>query len=184
MSTVIFQLFLVVTMSLTRKGKKKVPDEHVTVLEQWKERGQVNYSHQYIFLADYIVTGLIKVAEKFSNPDLLGSFKGCQVCVATRTYDIETIPATNIAKIMHLQSGNNQLASSAESYISSHFDAEIVQGCKKHSNISSYHSILYCLDNVPPDFKAADFSKLVFQLLVENPTSMFEKLKDQQVKCT
>ena len=57
------------------------------------------------------------------------------------------------------------------------FEGKIVYGARKAGPYAAYTSLLTCIDNVPGHYKVEDFSREVFQALVNTPNYYCDKLQ-------
>ena len=75
-----------------------------------------------------------------------------------------------------LGSGDNHLADEAEKYLQVTFKSKLVYSAKVHSPLSSFVSLLKCIDNVPGYYSVEDFAREVFEMLVNTPNACAQKL--------
>ena len=96
--------------------------------------------------------------------------------VSNKTYHMQKVSATEEAKLLLLSSGNNQLAKEIKDHLKVKYDACVVRGPHRNSNLASLQSILSQIDNVPSWYKVRNFSKQLLHFIVANCVYLKEKL--------
>ena len=69
------------------------------------------------------------------------------------------------------------LAKAIDRYIRVKFQGKIVYGARKPGPYAAYTSLLTCIDNIPGYYKVEDFSREVFEALVNTPNYYYDKLQ-------
>ena len=72
-------------------------------------------------------------------------------------------------KKLLLGSGDNDMATAIDWHVQNVLGSKIVYGAKHESALSSFVSLLKCIDNVPAHYWVEDFAREVLQLLVNTP---------------
>ena len=90
--------------------------------------------------------------------------------------DPKVEPTKACTKLL-LGSGDNTLAEAIDRYIRVAFQGKIVYGARKAGPYVTYTSLLTCIDNVPGHYKVEDFSREVFEALVNTPDYYCHKLQ-------
>ena len=123
---------------------------------------------QYSFLFDQ--------AQQMDEPLLTEENVGESQRVHQKVHDDPNIQPSNASKKLLLGLGDNDLADEAEKYLQITFKSKLVYSAKVHSPLSSYVSLLKCIDNVPGYYSVEDFAREVFEMLVNTPNACAQKL--------
>ena len=75
----------------------------------WQDRGAVKFDEQFHDVSDKIMGQLKKTIKKFES-DYMTPYNGTIPQVSNKTYHMQKVSATEVAKLLLLSSGNNQLA--------------------------------------------------------------------------
>ena len=63
---------------------------------------------------------------------------------------------------------------SIDRHVQNVLGSKIVYGAKNESALSSFVSLLKCIDNIPAHYRVEDFAREVLQLLVNTPGGLCE----------
>ena len=96
---------------------------------------------QYMFLFNQ--------AQKMDEPLLTEDNVGESQRVHQKVHDDLEIDQSSACKKLLLGLGDNDLADELERYLRVTFQSRLVYGMKEHSPLSSYVSLLKCIDNIP-----------------------------------
>ena len=141
----------------------------------WEDWGLVKFDEQFHDVSDKIMGQLKKTMKKFES-DCTTPYNGTIPQVSNKTYHMQKVSATEEAKLLLLSSGNNQLAKEIKDHLKVKYDACLVRGLHRKSNLASLQSILLQIDNVPSWYKVRNFSKQLLHFIVENRVYLKEKL--------
>ena len=101
--------------------------------------------------------GQLKKMIKKLESDYTTPYNGTIPRVSNKTYHMQKVSATEEAKFLLLSSGNNQLAEEIKDHLKVKYDACVVRGPHRNSNLASLQSILSQIDNVPLWYKVRNF---------------------------
>ena len=105
-----------------------------------------------------------------------------------RIYKETTIMAneqwTVTSKSLLLQSGQNHYAEEVQRNLLQKYDSETVMPTSKVNYLSSYQSVLFCLDNVPLAYGKEQLKDAVLELLITQPKKCVTELKAHLRKTT
>ena len=88
------------------------------------------------------------------------------------------------SKCLLLQSGQNQYSEEAQQHLLQKYSSETVMATSKVNSLSSFQSVLFCLDNVPETYGKEQLKDAIVELLVTKPSKCVEELKCHLQKTT
>ena len=91
---------------------------------------------------------------------------------------------TVTSKCLLLQSGQNQYAEEVWQHFLQKYDSETVMPTSKVHYLSSFQSVLFCLDNVPLAYGKEQLKDVVLELLITQPKKCVTELKAHLEKMT
>ena len=89
-----------------------------------------------------------------------------------------------LQKKLLLGSGDNDMATAIDQHVQKVLGSKIVYGAKYESPLSSFVSLLKCIDNIPAHYTVKDFACEVLQLLVNTPEACAKELTAHLHKAT
>ena len=166
------------------RKKQTVSPEHTEVLQKWKERGFVAPDFEYEELTDHYIGQLTKVAKNLSDEEYVEGHKGEKV----RMYKEMTIMMNEVqtitSKCLLLQSGQNNYSEHVRQHLLQIYSSETVMPTSKVDPLSSFQSVLFCLDNVPVTYGKEQLKDAIVKLLVTQPKKCVTELKTHLQKTT
>ena len=154
-------------------------DPTVKLKKIWKERSFVIMYSDFTSMSHDMYNFLLEKAQNMEDLELV-EHRGTTSGRIHQTIHVNLkVEQTKACKKLLLSSADNALAEATDRYIRVTFDGKIVYGAKKPGPYAAYTSLLTCFDNVPSHYKVEDFSREVFELLVNTPEYCCEKLQPQ-----
>ena len=89
-----------------------------------------------------------------------------------------------LQKKLLLGLGDNDMATAIDQHVQKVLGSKIVYGAKYESPLSSFVSLLKCIDNIPAHYTVKDFACEVLQLLVNTPEACAKELTAHLHKTT
>ena len=159
------------------RGKEDPNDPTVKLKKQWKERSIVIMNLDFTSMSYDMYNFLLDKAQNMEDLELVEHGGTTSGRIHQTIHVNPKEEQTKACKKLLLGSGDNQLAEAIDRYIRVSFDGKIVYGAKKPGLYAVYTSLLTCFDNVPSHYKVKDFSRDIFELLVNTPDYCCEKLQ-------
>ena len=162
----------------TRKRKKEDQnDPAVKLKKQWKDRGIVIMNSDFTGMSQNMYKFLLQKAQNMDDPELVEGGGTSSGRIHQSIHVDPKVEPTKACKKLLLGSGDNTLAEAIDRYIRVAFQGKIVYGARKAGPYAAYTSLLTCIDNVPGHYKVEDFSREVFEALVNTPDYYCHKLQ-------
>ena len=95
-----------------------------------------------------------------------------------------SVEKNSAAKKLLLGSGDNDMATAIDQHVQKVLGSKIVYGAKYESPLSSFVSLLKCIDNIPVHYRVKDFAWEVLQLLVNTLEACAKELTAHLHKTT
>ena len=174
----------------TRKHKsakqtsKKADDPISKLNQQWKKRGVVIMDSTFLPMSQEMFNYLCEEAEDLDDPIFIDPNVGESQRVNQKLYVDPALEKNSAAKKLLLGSGDNDMATAIDRHVQNVLGSKIVYGAKNESALSSFVSLLKCIDNVPAHYRVEDFAREVLQLLVNTPEACAKELKAHLHKTT
>ena len=134
-------------------------------------------------LTEHYLGQLTKTAQNLSD-DRYEGHKGQKVWIYKETTVIANEECTVTAKNLLLQSGQNNFVEEVQQHLLQKYDSKTVMLTVKVHLLSSYQSILFCLDNVPLTYGKEEFKDALLEMLITEPKKCTTKLKAYLEKTT
>ena len=166
------------------RRKQTVSKEHADVLRQWKQRGFLAPDFEYEELTSHYMEQLNKAAKNLAGSIYKEHHKGEKVRIYRETTVMTNEEQSMTSKCLLLQSGQNQYSEEARQHLLQKYSSETVMATSKVNSLSSFKSVLFCLDNVPETYGKEQLKDTVVELLVTNPSKCVEELKCHLQKTT
>ena len=166
------------------KRKQTISPEHAEVLQKWKERGFVDPDFVYEELTDHYIGQLTKVAKKLSDEIYMEGHKGEKVRMYKEMTVMTNEQQTITSKCLLLQSGQDNYSEHVRQHLLQKYSSETVMAMAKVDPLSSFQSILFCLDNVPVTYGKEQLKDAIVELLVTQPMKCVTELKAHVQKTT
>ena len=166
------------------RRKQTVSKEHADVLQQWKQRGFLAPDFEYEELTSHYMEQLNKAAKNLAGSIYEEHHKGEKVRIYRETTVMTNEEQSMTSKCLLLQSGQNQYSEEARQHLLQKYSSETVMATSKVNSLSSFKSVLFCLDNVPETYGKEQLKDAVVELLVTNPSKCVEELKCHLQKTT
>ena len=158
--------------------------EHAEVLHNWKERGFVDPQFEFEELTEHHMGQLTKVAKNLSDNIYVEGHKGEKVRMYKETTIMTNEEWTVTSKCLLLQSGQNNYSEQVRQHLSQKYQCETVMTTSKVGVLSSYQSLLFCLDNVPVTYGKEQLRDAVVELLITQPKRCATELNTHLQKTT
>ena len=126
-----------------------ISQEHAQILPDWKERGFVDPEFDFEELTPHYMGTLTKVAKNLSDNVYVEGHVGEKVRMYKETTVMSNEERTVTSKCLLLQSGQNNYSEQVRQHLSQKYSSETVMPMAKVDVLSSFQSVLFCLDNVP-----------------------------------
>ena len=120
---------------------------------------------------------LLQKAQNMDDPELVEGGGTSSGRIHQSIHVDPNVEPTKTCKKLLLGSGDNTLAEAIDRYIRLSFEGKIVYGARKAGPYATYMSLLTCIDNVLAHYKVDDFSREVFEALVNTPDYYCDKLQ-------
>ena len=166
------------------RRKQTVSKEHADVLRQWKQRGFLAPDFEYEELTSHYMEQLNKAAKNLAGSIYEEHHKGEKVRIYRETTVMTNEEQSMTSKCLLLQSGQNQYSEEARQHLLQKYSSETVMATSKANSLSSFKSVLFCLDNVPKTYGKEQLKDAIVELLVTNPSKCVEELKCHLQKTT
>ena len=134
------------------RRKQTVSKEHADVLRQWKQRGFLTLDFEYEELTSHYMEQLNKAAKNLAGSIYEEHHKGEKVRIYRETTVMTNEEQSMTSKCLLLQSGQNQYSEEARQHLLQKYSSETVMATSKVNSLSSFKSVLFCLDNVPETY--------------------------------
>ena len=134
------------------RRKQTVSKEHADVLRQWKQRGFLAPDFEYEELTSHYMEQLNKAAKNLAGSIYEEHHKGEKVRIYRETTVMTNEEQSVTSKCLLLQSGQNQYSEEARQHLLQKYSSETVMATSKVNSLSSFKSVLFCLDNVPETY--------------------------------
>ena len=162
----------------TRKRKKEDQnDPAIKLKNQWKDRGIVIMNSDFTGMSQNMYNFLLQKAQNMDDPELVEGGGTSSGRIHQSIHIDPKVEPTKACKKLLLGSGDITLAKAIDRYIRVTFEGKIVYGARKAGPYAAYTSLLTCIDNVPGHYKVEDFSREVFEALVNTPDYYCDKLQ-------
>ena len=165
------------------RKKQTISLEHAEVLRKWKERGFVDPDFVYEEFTDHYIGQLTKVAKNLSDEIYVEGHKGEKVRMYKEMTVMRIEEQTITSKCLLLQSGQNNYSEHVRQHLLQKYSSETVMPMSKLDPLSSFQSVLFCLDNVPVTYGKEQLKDAIVELLVTQPKKCV-KLKTHLQKTT
>ena len=146
-----------------------ISPEHAEILRDWKERGFVDLEFDFEELTEHYMGKLTKVAKNLSDNVYVEGHKGKKVRMYKEMTVMTNEEWTVTSKCLLLQSGQNNYSEQVRQHLSQKYCRETVMPMAKVDVLSSYQSVLFCLDNVPVTYGKEQLRDVVVELLITQP---------------
>ena len=166
------------------RKKQTISQEHAQILHDWKERGFVDLEFDFKELTPHYMGKLTKVAKNLSDNVYIEGHVGEKVRMYKETTVMSNEEQTVTPKCLLLQSGQNNYSEQVRQYLSQKYSSETVMPMAKVDVLSSYQSVLFCLDNVPVTYGKEQLRDVVVELLITQPRKCVTELKAHLQKTT
>ena len=138
----------------------------------------------YEELTSHYMEQLNKAAKNLAGSIYEEHHKGEKVRIYRETAVMTNEEQSMTLKCLLLQSGQNQYSEEARQHLLQKYSSETVMATSKVNSLSSFKSVLFCLDNVPETYGKEQLKDAVVELLVTNPSKCVEELKCHLQKTT
>ena len=166
------------------RQKQTVSTEHAEVLQKWKERGFLAPDFEYEELTSHYMGQLNKVAKNLSGTVYEEHHKGEKVRIYREMTVMTNEEQTITSKCLLLQSGQNNYSEEVRQHLLQKYSSETVMPTSKVDALSSFQSVLFCLDNVPETYGKEQLKDAIVELLVTKPSKCVTELKCHLQKTT
>ena len=130
------------------RRKQTLSTEHADVLRQWKQRGFLAPDFEYEELTSHYMEQLNKAAKNLAGSIYEEHHKGEKVRIYRETTVMTNEEQSMTSKCLLLQSGQNQYSEEARQHLLQKYSSETVMATSKVNSLSSFQSVLFCLDNI------------------------------------
>ena len=168
----------------TKQTSKKDDAPMSNLSQQWKKRGVVIMNSTFMPMAQEMFNYLCEQAEELDDPIFIDQNVGESQRVNQKLYVTPNVEKNNAAKKLLLGLGDNDMATAIDNHVQKVLGSKIVYGAKYESPLSSFISLLKCIDNVPAHYRVEDFVCEVLQLLVNTPEACAKELTAHLHKTT
>ena len=135
-------------------------------------------------LTPHYMEKLTKVVKNLSDNVYVEGHIGEKVRMYKETTVMSNEEWTVTSKCLLLQSGQNNYSEQVRQHLSQKYSSEIVMPTAKVDVLSSYQSVLFCLDNVPVTYGKEQLRDAVVELLITQPRKCVTELKSHLQKMT
>ena len=160
-----------------KQTSKKADDPVSKLNQQWKKRVVVIMDSTFLLMSQEMFNYLCKEAEDLDNPIFIDPNVGESQRVNQKLYADPALEKNSVAKKLLLGSGDNNMATAIDRHVQTVLGSKIVYGAKNESALSSFVSLLKCIDNIPANYRVEDFACEVLQLLVNTLEACAKELK-------
>ena len=165
------------TMETCKCRKEDPNNPSVKLKNQWKDRGIVIMNSDFTGMSQNMYNFLLQKAQNMDDPELVEVGGTSSGRIHQSIHVDPNIEPTKACKKLLLGSGDNTLSEAIDRYIRVLFEGKIVYGARKAGPHAAYMSLLTCIDNVPAHYKVEDFSREVFEALVNTLDYYCDKLQ-------
>ena len=144
------------------------------MLRQWKQRGFLAPDFEYEELTSHYMEQLNKAAKNLAGSIYEEHHKGEKVRIYRETTVMTNEEQSMTSKCLLLQSGQNQYSEEARQHLLQKYSSETVMATSKVNSLSSFQSVLFCLDNVPETYGKEQLKDAIVELLVTKPSKCVE----------
>ena len=127
---------------------------------------------------------LNKAAKNLAGSIYEEHHKGEKVRIYRETTVMTNEEQSMTSKCLLLQSGQNQYSEEARQHLLQKYSSETVMATSKVNSLSSFQSVLFCLDNVPETYGKEQLKDAIVELLVTKPSKCVAELKCHLQKTT
>ena len=120
--------------------------------QQWKKRGVVIMDSTFLPMSQEMFNYLCKEAEDLDDPIFIDPNVGESQRVNQKLYVDPAVEKNSAAKKLLLGSGDNDMAMAIDRHVQNVLGSKIVYGAKNESALSSFVSLLKCINNVPAHY--------------------------------
>ena len=166
------------------RQKQTISPEHAEILCDWKERGFVDLEFDFEELTEHYMGKLTKVVKNLSDNVYVEGHKGEKVRMYKEMRVMTNEEWTVTSKCLLLQSGQNNYSEQVRQHLSQKYCSETMMPMAKVDVLSSYQSVLFCLDNVPVTYGKEQLRDVVVELLVTQPKKCATELNAHLQKTT
>ena len=166
------------------RKKQTISPEDVQILHDWKERGFVDPEFDFEELTPHYMGKLTKVAKNLSDNIYVEGHIGEKVRMYKETTVMSNEEWTVTSKCLLLQSGQNNYSEQVRQHLSQKYCSETVVPMAKVDVLSSYQSVLFCLDNVPVTYGKEQLRDAVVELLITQKRKCVTELNAHLQKMT
>ena len=139
---------------------------------------------EYEELTSHYMGQLTKVAKNLSSTIYVEGHKGEKVRMYRETTVMTNEEQTITSKCLLLQSGQNNYSEQARKHLLQKYSSETFMPMLKVDALSSFQSVLFCLDNVPVTYGKEQLKDAIVKLLVTKPKKCVTELKCHLQKTT
>ena len=166
------------------RQKQTISPEHAQILRDWKGRGFVDLEFDFKELTPHYMGKLTKAVKNLSDNVYVEGHKGEKVRMYKETTVMSNEERTVTSKCLLLQSGQNNYSEQVRQHLSQKYCSETVMPTEKVDVLSSYQSVLFCLDNVPVTYGKEQLRDAVVELFVTQPRKCATELNAHLQKTT
>ena len=138
----------------------------------------------YEELTDHYIGQLTKVVKNLSDEEYVEGHKGEKVRMYKEMTVMTNEEQTITSKCLLLQSGQNNYSDHVRQHLLQKYSSETVMPTSKVDPLSSFQSVLFCLDNVPVTYGKEQLKDAIVELLVTQPKKCVTELKTHLQKTT
>ena len=139
---------------------------------------------EYEELTSHYMEQLNKAAKDLAGSIYEEHHKGEKVRIYRETTVMTNEEQSMTSKCLLLQSGQNQYSEEARQHLLQKYSSETVMATSKVNSLSSFQSVLFCLDNVPETYGKEQLKDAIVELLVTKPSKCVAELKCHLQKTT
>ena len=127
---------------------------------------------------------LDNIAKNLSDEEYVEGHKGEKVRMYKETTVMTNEVQTITSKCLLLQSGQNNYSEHVRQHLLQIYSSETVMPTLKVDPLSSFQSVLFCLDNVPVTYGKEQLKDAIVELLVTQPKKCVTELRTHLQKTT
>ena len=132
---------------------------------------------EYEELTEHYIGQLTKVAKDLSDEIYVEGHKGEKVRMYKEMTVMTNEEQTITSKCLLLQSGQNNYSEHVRQHLLQTYSSKTVMPMSKVDALSSFQSVLFCLDNVPVTYGKEQLKDAIVKLLVTQPKKCVTELK-------
>ena len=136
-----------------KQTSKKADDPVSKLNQQWTKHGVVIMDSTFLPMSQEMFNYLCKEAEHLDDPIFINPNVGESQRVNQKLYVDPALEKNSAAKKLLLGSGDNDMATAIDRHVQNVLGSKIVYGAKNESALSSFVSLLKCIDNVPAHYR-------------------------------